>query len=152
MSNANVATVEKTSNANIAIVEKMWECFSNGDMDTLRNIFAPDITYRMPGYHPIAGTKKGIEELFGFFGELGKSNVKVDLLKIGALGEDMVVEVHHGYGETQGAVLDVTNCNVYQIRDGKIAKVDCYNGDQHTIDNFFNAIYRLKPITERLAD
>lgn len=140
------------SNANVAIIEKMWECFGKGDMDTLRDIFAPDITYRMPGYHPIAGTKKGIDELFAIFGELGKSNVKVDLLKIGALSEDMVVEVHRGYGETKGAVLDVTNCNVYQIKYGKIAKVDCYNSDQHAINNFFCAIYALKPIAERLTD
>ncbi|MDJ0575379.1 MAG: nuclear transport factor 2 family protein [Xenococcaceae cyanobacterium MO_234.B1] len=139
------------SHPNVAIIEKMWECFANGDNDTLRTLFSPDVIYRMPGYHPIAGTKKGIDELFGFFGELGKSNVKVDLVRIGALGEDMVVEVHHGYGETKGAVLDVTNCNVYQIKDSKIQRVDCYNGDQHAIDNFFNAIYSLKTIPERLA-
>lgn len=140
------------SHPNVAIIEKMWECFANGDMDTLRTLFASDVIYRMPGYHPIAGTKQGIEELFAFFEELEKSNVQVDLLKIGALGDDLVVEVHHGHGETQGAILDVINSNVYQIKDGKIQRVDCYNGDQHSIDNFFNSIYKLKPIPERLAD
>jgi ketosteroid isomerase-like protein len=137
--------------ANVAVVEKMWECFRTGDAATLRTLFTPDVAYRMPGYHPIAGTKRGIEELFAFFGELTKTHIQVDLLFIGALGDDLVVEAHHGHGGVQGAVLDVVNCNVYTIRGGKIAQVDCYNGDQHAIDNFFNVIYALKPIPARLA-
>lgn len=139
------------SNKNLAIIEKMWECFREGDTKTLGNIFAPDVIYNMPGYHPLSGIKKGINELLAFFDELGKSNIKVELLKIGILNENMIVEVHHGYGETKGANLDVINCNIYQIKDDKIARVDCYNGDQHAIDNFFYSIYTLKSIPERLA-
>jgi hypothetical protein len=138
--------------ANVRIVEQMWECFRTGDSTTLRSLFTPDVVYRMPGYHPIAGPKRGIDELFAFFDELSKTHIAVELLKIGPLGADRVVEMHHGHGGVNQAVLDVVNCNVYTIRDGKIARVDCYNGDQHAIDNFFNAIYRLKPIPERLAE
>src|SRR5262245_4491246 len=129
---------------NVATVQAMWECFRTGDAATLRTLFTPDVAYRMPGHHPIAGTKKGVEELFAFFKELTKTRVEVDLLKIGALGDDQVVEMHHGHGGVAGAVLDVVNCNVYTLWDGKIARVDCYNGDQHAIDNFFNVIYSLK--------
>lgn len=139
------------SNKNLAIIEKMWECFREGDTETLRSIFSPDVIYRMPGYHPLAGIKKGINELLAFFDELGKSNIKVELLKIGVLTENMIVEVHRGYRETERANLDVVNCNIYQIEDGKITRVDCYNGDQHAIDNFFHSIYSLQPIPERLA-
>jgi uncharacterized protein len=136
---------------NVAIIQKMWQCFATNDNAGLRELFSPDVSYRMPGHHPIAGTKQGIPELFAFFNELTKSNIKVDVLQIGALGDNMVVEVHHGNGTTKGVTLDVTNCNVYQIENGKIKKVDCYNGDQHAIDNFFNAVYTLRPIPDRLA-
>jgi ketosteroid isomerase-like protein len=137
---------------NVALVEKMWECFRTGDSATLRTLFTSDVQYRMPGHHPIAGTKRGIEELFAFFSELSKTHIQVELLKIGAIGSDQVVEMHHGHGGVKGAMLDVVNCNVYTIRDGKIARVDCYNGDQHAIDNFFNVIYALKPIPARLLN
>jgi ketosteroid isomerase-like protein len=139
------------AHANVAIIERMWECFRTGDATTLRSLFTTDVLYRMPGYHPLAGTKEGVEELFAFFNQLTRSQVQVDLLKIGALGDDLVVEMRHGHGGVQGATLDVVNCNVYTIRDGKIARVDCYNSDQHAIDKFFNAIYRLKPTPARLA-
>ncbi|HJZ60496.1 MAG TPA: nuclear transport factor 2 family protein [Gemmataceae bacterium] len=138
--------------ANVALVEKMWECFRTGDTATLRTLFTPEVVYRMPGHHPIAGTKRGIEELFAFFSELTKTHIQVDLLKIGALADNQVVEMHHGQGGVKGAVLDVVNCNIYTIHDGKIARVDCYNGDQHAIDNFFNVIYAVKPIPDRLAN
>ena len=42
-------------------------------------------------------------------------------------------------------------CFNHHIRDGKIADVQVYISDQHTVDQFFYAVYALKPIPDRLA-
>ncbi|MFQ5794610.1 MAG: nuclear transport factor 2 family protein [Candidatus Bipolaricaulia bacterium] len=138
--------------SNVAIVEKMYEAFNKGDMDTIRNeVFAPDIVWRLPGRHPLSGTKNGAEEVIAFFGQLVKSGIQVDLVKVDDFGEDTVVEVHRGHGKVGDAVLDALNCTHYHIRDGKIADVQVYISDQHAVDNFMWAAYDLKPIPDRLG-
>lgn len=137
---------------NVAIVERMYECFNRGDMDSIRQeIFAPDLVWRLPGHHPLSGTKNGADEVIAFFGQLNKAGIQVDLINIDAWGGDTVVEVHRGHGQASGAVLDALNCTHYQIRDGKIANVQVYISDQHTVDQFFWVAYTLKPIPDRLA-
>ncbi|RCJ19538.1 hypothetical protein A6770_05175 [Nostoc minutum NIES-26] len=146
-----VAT-QRTSHPNVQIVERMYECFNRGDMNTIRNeIFAPDLVWRLPGHHPLSGTKNGADEVIAFFAELNRGGIQVDLINIDAWGEDTVVEVHRGHGESNGAVLDALNCTHYHIRDGKIADVQVYISDQHTVDQFFWAAYALKPIPDCLA-
>jgi uncharacterized protein len=140
------------ANSNVELVQRMYECFNRGDMDTIRNeIFAPNLIWRLPGHHPLSGTKNGAEEVIAFFEQLNKAGIQVDLSGIDTWGENTVVEVHRGHAQTNGAVLDALNCTHYHIRDGKIADVQVYISDQHTVDQFFNAVYTLKPIPARLA-
>jgi uncharacterized protein len=142
----------KMANPNVEIIQRMYECFNRGDMDTIRQeIFATDLIWRLPGHHPLAGTKNGAEEVIAFFEQLNKAGIQVDLSGIDAWGENTVVEVHRGHGQSNGAVLDALNCTHYHIREGKIADVQVYISDQHTVDQFFNAVYALKPIPDRLA-
>ncbi|HJZ60495.1 MAG TPA: nuclear transport factor 2 family protein [Gemmataceae bacterium] len=137
---------------NVAIVTSMYECFNRGELDTIRNkLFAKDLVWNLPGRHPLAGTKCGAEEVIAFFNELVKSNIKVDLVRIDAWGDDTVVEVHRGHGRVGDAVLDALNCTHYRIKDGKIAEVQVYMSDQYGADNFFSAIYEYAPIPQRLA-
>jgi len=148
-----VAKIYEQAHKNVDIVAKMYECFNHGDMATIkRDVFAADLQWMLPGHNPLAGMKHGADEVIAFFSQLVKSGIKVDLVKIDGFGESTVVEVHRGYGEAKGNKLDALNCTHYEIRDGKIAQVQVYMGDQHAADSFFNAVYTLKPIPDRLAD
>lgn len=137
---------------NVELVQRMYECFNQGDMDTIRQeIFAEDLIWRLPGHHPLSGTKNGPDEVIAFFQQLNKANIQVDLINIDVWGDTTVVEVHRGHGESNGAVLDALNCTHYHIRDAKIADVQVYISDQHAVDQFFWAVYNLAPIPARLA-
>jgi hypothetical protein len=157
------------SNANLSLVQRMYDCFNRNDLDTIRNeIFAPDLVWTLPGRHPLSGTKNGAEEVIAFFAQLVRANIQVILdpvsdpaTGIDTFGEDTVVEVHRGRGTTtvrdaegneSQVTLNALNCTHYQIRDGRIARVQVYMSDQHAADNFFWAVYTLKPIPDRLAD
>jgi ketosteroid isomerase-like protein len=138
---------------NVALVEKMYDCFNRGDMETLkREVFTEELEWRLPGHHPLAGTKYGADEVIAFFAQLVKSNIKVDLIKIDVFGEDFVVEVHRGYGQSGNARLDARNCTHYHIVNGRIQDVQVYLSDQHAADLFFNQSHQLAPIPERLAE
>ncbi len=140
------------ANGNVTIVERMYECFNRDDIDTIRReIFAPDLVWNLPGRHPLSGTKNGAEEVLAFFQQLRRANIAVELARIDNFGEDTVVEVHRGRGQSGSAVLDALNCTHYRIANGKIAEVQVYISDQYSVDTFFNAVYQLKPIPDRLA-
>ncbi len=138
--------------SNLELVQTMYECFNRDDFDTIRNdVFAPDLVWRLPGHHPLSGTKNGPEEVIAFFQQLRKANIQVDLIKLDAWGDSTVVEVHRGHGRSGDAVLDALNCTHYEVRDGKIAEVQVYISDQHAVDQFFWAVYDLAPIPARLG-
>lgn len=137
---------------NIALVEKMYECFNRGDLQTIKDeVFAPDLVWRLPGRHPLGGVKNGPDEVLAFFGALGESGIKVDLIGIDAWGDDTVVEVHRGHGTSGGATLDALNCTHYRVRGDRIAEVQVFMSDQYGADNFFWEVYDLASIPQRLA-
>ena len=61
-------------------------------------MLADDVKWMFPGYHPVSGTKVGVDEVIAFFdtlgGLMGKSNVKVEKLVTG-VNDDYVVECQH---------------------------------------------------------
>ena len=137
---------------NVAIVERMYELFNKGDLDLVKKeVFAEDLVWILPGRSPVGGEKNGPDEVVAFFGGLVKSGIQVDLEKIDAWGDDTVVEVHRGHGESHGASLNALNCTHYRIRDGKISHVQVYLSDQYGADNFFWAAIDLAPIPQRWA-
>ena len=141
------------SSSNLKLVERMYECFNRGDMETLkREVFAEDLEWRLPGHHPLAGTKHGADEVVAFFAQLTKSGIQVDLIRIDSFGDDYVVEVHRGHGQKGDARLDANNCTHYHVVDGRIRDVQVYISDQHAVDLFFNQAYSLAPIPRRLTE
>jgi hypothetical protein len=38
------------------------------------------------------------------------------------------------------------------VRNGKITEVQVYTSDQYMLDDFFNKVYKYKPIPDRLAE
>ncbi len=157
------------ANENLALVQRMYACFNRNDMDTIRReVFAPDLVWRLPGRHPLSGEKRGVDEVLAFFSQLVRANIRVTLdperdpeSRIDAFGSDTAVEVHRGQGvvTTRDAsgnestvTLNALNCTHYRIRNGRIAHVQVYMSDQHAADNFFWAVYQLKPIPARLLE
>lgn len=140
------------SRSNLALVEKMYACFNTGDMETIkREVFAENLEWRLPGHHPLAGTKYGADEVIAFFTQLAKSGIKVDLTRIDAFGEEYVVEVHRGHGQAGEARLDAINCTHYHIVNDRIQDVQVFTSNQHAVDLFFNQTYALAPLPGRLT-
>jgi limonene-1,2-epoxide hydrolase len=139
----------------IEVVTRMYECFNKADLDTIKKeIFHPNLVWNLPGRHPLAGQKRGADEVLAFFHQLNKAGVIVDLVKIAAWGDDTAVEVHRGHADLpNGLKLDGVNCTHYHVdNDGLIDKVQVYVSDQYALDQFFNAVYQYAPIPQRLAD
>jgi len=134
------------------IVQKMYTCLGTGDFTTLRDeVFTADVTWELPGHSVLGGEKQGVDEVLAFLSTLGKSGLQVELLELHPITEAQVVDTHRVFGAVTGAHRDGYTATVYQIRDGKIAKVNDYLHDQHEADHYFNTVFALKPIPDRLA-
>lgn len=135
-----------------AVVDRMYQCFAQGDMDTLKTeVFASDIEWALPGHHPLSGVKRGADEVIAFFGELMATGVHVDNISFGTIGDDTVVERHTGHGTVNNREFVFPTCSVYSVRDNKIARVQVYTADQHGVDDYFWQAYQLKPLPDRLT-
>ena len=59
-----------TALENVAVVKQFFKYYKKNDIVGLREIFAPDIQWHVPGHHPLAGTKKGVEEVIAYYKQL----------------------------------------------------------------------------------
>lgn len=139
--------------ANTDVILKMYEYFNAGDLDRVRaELFAEDITWRMPGHHPLSGEHKGADEVMAFFRALSKAGIQVDNVHFGELENGTVIERHIGHASIGDDSYLFPTATAYDIEDGRLKRVQVHTADQHNVDRYMWTVFGLKPITERLAD
>jgi hypothetical protein len=137
--------------ANTQLVLKMYEYFGKGDMDSIRReIFHPNMSWTMPGHHPLSGRMEGVDAVMAFFGALFQAGISVDNVHFGELDDGTVVEKHSGHGKIGDEEFLFPTCTTYGIKDGKIFEVRVHTGDQHTVDRYMWTMFKLKGIPARL--
>ena len=121
------------------LVRSGYEAFSKGDMETIANIFAPDIRWNISGRNLISGTYNGQEETFAFFGKLmehtdGTFTVGVhDVLA----SDDHVVVLAKESASRNGKSLDSDDVHVWHLTNGKAVEFWGISKDQHEVDEFW---------------
>lgn len=133
----------------VQTIHAFFAAYAAKNVAAVREVMAADIRWTIPGHHPLAGTKHGIEEVLAFFDLLGRANFQAQPLVVAESG-DYVIDHHRGWSEEAGG-LDLTWCLVFRFEDGKIKEVTNFCADQHQADLFFWKLYSLKPIPDRLA-
>jgi ketosteroid isomerase-like protein len=137
------------TSSNLEIINAFFTAYAARDIPSIREVLAPDIVWRIPGHHPLAGEKRGIEEVVAFFDQLGRAGFRAQPIVVVAKG-DYVLDHHRGWSDAAGG-LDMTWCLVFRFEAGQIKEVTNFAADQHRADLFFWSLYPLKPIPERLA-
>lgn len=137
--------------ANTDLVLRMYDLFSKGDMEGIkRDLFHPDMTWSMPGHHPLSAKMEGVDAVIAFFSALFQAGITVDNVHFGELDDGTVVEKHMGHGHVNGEDYLFPTCTTYGIRDGRIYQVQVHTADQHGVDRYMWAQYHLKGIPARL--
>ncbi|WP_176063025.1 nuclear transport factor 2 family protein [Anaeromyxobacter diazotrophicus] len=138
-----------TKHPNLQVIEDFFGAYAAKDVARVREALAPDIVWRIPGHHPLAGEKRGVDEVLAFFDQLARASFQAKPIVVVADG-DYVIDHHRGWSEVAGGV-DMTWCLVFRFEGGRIKEVTNFAADQHKADLFFWSVYRLKPIPDRLA-
>jgi ketosteroid isomerase-like protein len=125
---------------NEELVRKGFEAFSRGDMDALRELFAPDIVWHSPGRSPLAGDFKGIDEVLGNFAktmELTGGTFKVEVHDVLA-NDEHAVALFRTSAERSGTQWSDNSVLVQHIQDGKVTESWLHPGDQYAGDEFLS--------------
>jgi uncharacterized protein len=138
--------------ANIQVIQDYYAAYAAGDLGKIKSFFAPNVIWRIPGHHPLAGEKQGADEVAAFFTQLGKGNFKADPIFFQAQG-DYVVDIHRGWSNVEdgGTQVDQLFTLMFKIENGKIVEAQNFLSNQHQADEFFWRVYPLKPLPDRLA-
>ena len=117
------------------------EAFGRGDMATLAaEHFAPDIVWHMAGRSPLAGTYKGVEDVFGLFGRMMELSAGTFAVAPHAiLGDDdhVVLLAQTSGSRPDGRRLDVSECLVIHVVDGRETEVWHSQYDRDAWDEFW---------------
>jgi ketosteroid isomerase-like protein len=89
---------------NEELVRRSYDAFARGDMDTLRELFDPEIVWHFPGRSLLAGDHRGTDAVLGFFGrtmELTAGTFRAELHDV--VADDWhAVGMHLATGEREG--------------------------------------------------
>ncbi len=140
-----------TSLENVAVVKQFFKYYESNDIVGLRSIFSTDIEWQVPGHHPLAGTKKGIEEVIAYYRQLQKAKFNAEVIILEG-NDNHVIDCHRGWAQVGDKKLDMNWVLLYTIENGKIKSMQNFPGDQHAADAFFWEIYKLKEIPDRLLN
>ncbi len=71
------------TNEHLATIQAFFDAYAADDRDAISAVLAADIEWLLPGHHPLAGVKYGIDEVLAFFGALQGRLQGRDLLPAG---------------------------------------------------------------------
>jgi ketosteroid isomerase-like protein len=127
--------------SNEDLVQQGYKAFGEGDMDTLRSLYAPDAVHSSPGSNPLASDYKGVDEIVGFYGQLferSNGTFKAELKSARAEGDDTVVATHRNTAQREGKTLDQDETLTFTIVDGRFTHLVDGHSDQAAWDAFWS--------------
>lgn len=126
---------------NAEVMKRGYDAFNSGDMETLREIFSPDIVGHIPGKSSLSGDYKGLDEVLAMFGklmELTGGNYSAEVHDILASDDHAVVLSKTKGSRPDGRTHEANTVEVYHLADGKITEFWALEEDQYRADEFYS--------------
>ena len=129
------------ANENAAIMRRAYEAFNTGDIDTLKEIFDESIVWHLPGRSSMANDYKSRDATLAYFGQIAQETggtFRAELERLLADDDDRVVGIQRSTGDRNGKHLDVGNCIVFQLKDGRVIDGREHFHDLYAWDEFWS--------------
>jgi ketosteroid isomerase-like protein len=129
-----------TADENATIMRRAYEAFNSADIDTLTALFDESMVWHLPGRSRFADDYQGREATLAYFGQLGQETggtFRAQLQHLLADDEDRVVGIQRSTGEREGKHLDVVNCIVFELKDGRVTDGREHFHDLYAWDEFW---------------
>ena len=132
-------TAEDTIAANRALVHKIMDAFANKEGFALRDCFAEDAVWHVPGDGVMSGTYHGRTEIFRFLARLPKlTNGTYRSTVIDSLAsEERGAGLYRAMGEREGRSIDIDQLLLFTIRNGVVTEVLALPSDPAAFEAFW---------------
>jgi ketosteroid isomerase-like protein len=130
-----------TADENAAIMRRAYAAFNSADLDTLIELFDEGAVWHLPGRSRFADDYHGRDATLAYFGQLGQETggtFQAELQHVLADDEDRVIGIQRSRGERDGKRLDVGNCIVFQLKNGRITDGREHFHDLYAWDEFWS--------------
>jgi uncharacterized protein len=130
---------EDTVAANRALVQRIMDAFANKEGFALRDCFADDAVWHVPGEGVMSGTYRGRTEIFRFLARLPKltggtyRSTVIDSLA----SEQRGAGLYRAQGEREGRSIDIDQLLLFTIRDGVVTEVLALPSDPAAFEAFW---------------
>ena len=124
---------------NVNLLRAGYDAFGKGDMEAVRKLFSPNIIWHVAGRSPLAGTYKGIDEVFGFFAEIVRQSEGTFQIEL----HDVIANDQHAIAMTvdraqrEGKTLHASGVGVYHIAGGAVTEAWFTSQDPYAEDEFW---------------
>lgn len=132
---------QTTQSSNAALIAAGYEAFARGDIPTVLEMFADDISWRVSGRSPLAGTYTGHDEVLDFIGLLGQlsnGTFRMDVHAVLGDSEHVAVIVTE-HAERNGTHASLELVHVWHVENGKAMRFQAYVYDEYAIDAFWSS-------------
>jgi ketosteroid isomerase-like protein len=126
---------------NVAIMRRAYEAFNAGDVETLTELFDENAAWHLPGRSSMATDYQGRDATLAYFGRIGQETggtFRAELQDLTADDDDRVVGIQRSTGDRNGKHLDVGDCIVFQLKDGRITDGREHFEDLYAWDEFWS--------------
>jgi ketosteroid isomerase-like protein len=130
-----------TADENVATMQRAYDAFNTGDIDTLREVFDENMVWHLPGRRPMANDYQSADATLEYFGQLAeKTNgtFRAQLERLVGDDDGRVVGIQHSTADKGGKHLDVHNCIVFTLRDGRVIDGQEHFEDLYAWDEFWS--------------
>jgi ketosteroid isomerase-like protein len=124
---------------NEALVRRIFDAFARKQGFALREAFAADAVWTVPGTGVMAGVHRGRDQIFRFLARLPKetagsySSRLIDVLA----SDTRAVALYRASGERRGRRLDLDQLLLFEVNGGVVSGVLALPSDPATFDAFW---------------
>jgi ketosteroid isomerase-like protein len=126
---------------NVTLARRLYELFSQGDVEGFLELLADDVVWHVPGRCPIAGDYKGRQAVLGYLStidELSGGTYRISEVHDVVANDQHVVGLHHSVATRPGKTYDYNETVIMHVRDGRVTEVWEVYGDLYEIDEFWS--------------
>jgi hypothetical protein len=129
------------ANENVAVMQRAYDAFNAADIDTLTELFDENVAWHLPGQSSMANDYDGRDATLAYFGQIGErtdGTFQAELKQLFAGDDGRVIGLQRSTAERDGKSLDVGNCIVFELSDGKVVDGREHFNDLYAWDEFWS--------------
>jgi uncharacterized protein len=124
---------------NEALVRRIFEAFARKEGFALRDLFAADAVWTVPGRGVMAGVHRGRDEIFRFLARLPRETDGTygSTLRDVLASDDRAAALYTARGRRLGRELELEQVLLFRIEDGTVQEVLALPSDPEAFEEFW---------------